>query len=129
MSRTPLHNRALTDGKDKTPLGNRVLPGKDRTPLGNKVVKEKTPLSTRIVRDKTPGGTRIQESEGTSLDQTLLDVLRSLNLAVAAVAQARDRRFTNPNAELSPDTALQALLHLKDAAQQLDLLRRGLTKK
>lgn len=123
MSRTPLHNRALSDGKDKTPLGNRVLPGKDRTPLGNKVVREKTPLSSRIVKDKTPLGNVAQEA---SIDQRLLDVLRNLNLAVAAVAQARDRRFADPAAKLSPETAVQALMYLKDAAQQLDLLRRSL---
>lgn len=110
MSRTPLHNRSLTDGKDRTPLGSRVI--KDKTPLGNKVIKDKTPLGSRI--------------QGASVDQQLLDVLRSLNLAVAAVAQARDRRFTDPEAKLSPDTAVQALLHLKDAAQQLDHLRRTL---
>ena len=111
MSRTPLHNRALTDGKERTSLGGRVI--KDKTPLGNKVIKDKTPL-----------GNRLKEQ---SIDQRLLDVLRSLNLAVAAVAQARDRRFTDPDAKLSPDTAVQALLHLKDAAQQLDVLRRGVT--
>lgn len=100
MSRTPLHNRALTDDKDRTSLGGRVI--KDKTPLGN----------------------RMQDA---SIDQRLLDVLRSLNLAVSAVAQARDRRFADSNAKLSPDTAVQALLHLKDAAQQLDVLRRALT--
>jgi hypothetical protein len=123
MSRTPLHNRALPDGKDKTPLGNRVLPGKDRTPLGSKVIREKTPLSSRIVKDKTPLANRVAES---SVDQRLLDILRSLNLAVAAVAQARDHRFADPTAHLSPELAVQALLHLKDAAQQLDQLRRSL---
>ena len=100
MSRTPLHNRALTDDKDRTSLGGRVI--KDKTPLGNRM-------------------------KDASIDQRLLDVLRSLNLAVAAVAQARDRRFTDPDAKLSPDIAVQALLHLKDAAQQLDVLRRALT--
>ena len=123
MSRTPLNNRTLSDGKDKTPLGNRALPGKDRTPLGNKIIREKTPLSSRIVKDKTPLGNRVQDG---SIDQHLLDVLRSLNLAVAAVAQARDRRFADPTAKLTPDVAVQALLHLKDAAQQLDQLRRTL---
>jgi hypothetical protein len=118
-----MHNRALTDGKDKTPLGDRVLPGKNHTPLGNKVIREKTPLSSRIVKDKTPLGNRVQDA---SVDQHLLDVLRSLNLAVAAVAQARDRRFADPAAKLSSDVAVQALLHLKDAAQRLDQLRRTL---
>ena len=112
MSRTPLHNRALTDGKDKTPQGSRVLPGRDRTPLAN-----------RVLRDRTPHGDRIQEP---SLDQELLDVLRSLNLAVAAVAQARDRRFSEPAALPTPEFATKALIHLKDAAQHLDRLRRTL---
>lgn len=120
MSRTPLNNRALSEGKDKTPLGNRVLPGKDRTPLGNRVLKDKTPTSNRIIKDKAASG----RSEDASIDQRLLDVLRSLNLAVAAVAQARDRRFADPTAELSADIPVQALLHLKDAAQLLDQLRR-----
>ena len=123
MSRTPLNNRALPDGKDKAPLAGRDLPGKDRTPLGNKVIREKTPLSSRVVKDKTPLGNRLDDA---SIDQHLLDVLRSLNLAVAAVAQARDRRFSDPTAKLSGDVAVQALIHLKDAAQQLDRLRRTL---
>jgi hypothetical protein len=101
MSRTPLHNRALTDSKDRTPPG------------------------ARVVKDKVPHAHRTKDA---SIDQCLLDVLRSLNLAVAAVAQARDRRFTDPNAKLSPDTPVQALLHLKDAAQQLDALRRDLAE-
>src|SRR5687767_10105877 len=118
MSRTPLNNRALSEGKDKTPLGNRVLPGKDRTPLGNRVIKDKTPIGNKVIKDKAAGG----RSEDASIDQRLLDVLRSLNLAVAAVAQARDRRFADPTAELSADTPVQALLHLKDAAHLLDQL-------
>jgi hypothetical protein len=128
MSRTPLHNRALPDGKDKTPLGNKAMPGKDRTPLGNKVIKDKTPLgnpiSKAVGKDKTALGNMPKD---VSLDQHLLDVLRSLNLAVAAVAQARDQRFADPNAKLSPQIAVQAMLHLKDAAQQLDELRRKLS--
>lgn len=124
MTRTPLQNRALTDGKDKTPLGNRALPGgKDRTPLGNKVIKDKTPLGSKTVKERGGPDPRIVDA---SLDQRLLDVLRSLNLAVAAVAQARDQRFADPNATLSPQIAVQAMLHLKDAAQQLDQLRRTL---
>lgn len=125
MSRTPLQNRALPDAKDKTPLGNRVLPGKDRTPLANKVIRDKTPLGNRIAKERPSGDVRTQDA---SVDQRLLDVLRSLNLAVAAVAQARDRRFTDPTAKLAPDVAVQALLHLKDAAQQLDQLRRSLAQ-
>lgn len=104
MSRTPLNSRALTDGKDRTPLGSRVI--RDKTPLGNRVINSK-----------------IQDA---SVDQQLLDVLRSLNLAVAAVAQARDKRYLDPEAKLTPQVAVQALLHLKDAAQQLDHLRRNL---
>jgi hypothetical protein len=104
MSRTPLNSRALTDGKDRTPLGSRVI--RDKTPLGNRVVNSKI--------------------QSASVDQQLLDVLRSLNLAVAAVAQARDKRYIDPDAKLTPQVAVQALLHLKDAAQQLDHLRRTL---
>lgn len=97
MSRTPLNNRTITDGKERTPLTNRAL-------------KER-PLHTIST---TPA----------SIDQQLLDVLRSLNLAVAAVAHARDQRFHDPTASLSPHVAVKALLHLKDAAQQLDHLRK-----
>ncbi|HEX3134467.1 MAG TPA: hypothetical protein VHX44_12890, partial [Planctomycetota bacterium] len=104
MSRTPLNSRALTDGKDRTPLGSRVI--RDKTPLGNRVLNSKI--------------------QSASVDQQLLDVLRSLNLAVAAVAQARDKRYIDPDAKLTPQVAVQALLHLKDAAQQLDQLRRNL---
>jgi hypothetical protein len=124
MTRTPLQNRALTDGKDKTPLGGRALSGKDKTPLGNKVIKDKTPLGSKTLKERSGPDPRIVDA---SLDQRLLDVLRSLNLAVAAVAQARDQRFTDPNATLSPQIAVQAMLHLKDAAQQLDQLRRSLS--
>jgi hypothetical protein len=123
MSRTPLNNRALSEGKDKTPLGNRILPGRDRTPLGNRVIKDKTPLGNKVIKDKIAPSSRGGEA---SVDQRLLDVLSSLNLAVAAVAQARDRRFSDPDARLTADTAVQALLHLKDAAHQLDQLRRDL---
>ncbi len=104
MSRTPLSNRALTDGKDRTPLGSRVI--REKTPLGNRVLNSKI--------------------QNASVDQQLLDVLRSLNLAVAAVAQARDQRFADPAAQLSSQIAVHALLHLKDAAQLLDHLRRNL---
>lgn len=97
MSRTPLNNRTITDGKERTPLGNRAI--KERSPHGTQVAP-------------------------TSIDQQLLDVLRSLNLAVAAVAHARDQRFHDPTASLSPQVAVKALLHLKDAAQQLDQLRK-----
>lgn len=100
MSRTPLSNRTITDGN-----------GKERTPLTNRALKER-PLHTIT----TPPA---------SVDQQLLDVLRSLNLAVAAVAHARDQRFHDPTANLSPHVAVKALLHLKDAAQQLDHLRKN----
>ncbi len=95
MSRTPLNNRTITDGKERTPLANRAI--KERSLHG------------------IPS----------SIDQQLLDVLRSLNLAVAAVAHARDERFHDPTASLSPQVAVKALLHLKDAAQQLDHLRKN----
>ena len=98
MSRTPLNNRTITDGKERTPLTNRAL-------------KERS-----LHTISTPAG---------SIDQQLLDVLRSLNLAVAAVAHARDQRFHDPTASLSPQVAIKALLHLKDAAQQLDHLRKN----
>ena len=98
MSRTPLNNRTITDGKERTPLANRAL--KERSSHGAQVPP-------------------------TSIDQQLLDVLRSLNLAVAAVAHARDQQFQDPTARLSPEVAVKALLHLKDAAQQLDHLRKN----
>ena len=98
MSRTPLNNRTIADGKERTPLGNRTL------------------------KDRSPHGTQVPP---TSIDQQLLDVLRSLNLAVAAVAHARDQRFHDPTTSLSPQVAVKALLHLKDAAQQLDHLRKN----
>lgn len=97
MSRTPLNNRTITDGKERTPLANQAL------------------------RERSSHGIPIQPA---SIDQQLLDVLRSLNLAVAAVAHARDQRFHDPTANLSPQVAIKALLHLKDAAQQLDQLRK-----
>jgi hypothetical protein len=110
MSRTPLSNRALSDDGRKTPLGNRVLPAKD-----------KTPLSTRIV--KTPQANQVLPA--VDADQQLLDVLRSLNLAVAVVAVARERCYTHPGTKLSPRVVSDALLHLKDAVQLLDQMRRS----
>lgn len=110
MSRTPLSNRVLPDDGRKTPLGNRVLPA-----------KEKTPLSTRIV--KTPHANHVLPPE--EVDQRLLDVLRSLNLAVAVVAVARERCYTHPGTKLSPRVASDALLHLKDAVSLLDQLRKS----
>ena len=96
MSRTPLSNRMIPDGKERTPLANRTL--------------------------KEHHGDHHQPA---SIDHQLLDILRSLNLAVAAVAHARDQRFHDPSASLSPQVAVKALLHLKDAAQQLDHLRKN----
>ena len=64
MSRTPLSNRMIPDGKERTPLANRTL--------------------------KEHHGDHHQPA---SIDHQLLDILRSLNLAVAAVAHARDQRF------------------------------------
>ena len=103
MTRTPLHNRSQTDGKE---------PG--RTPLANKTIKEKTPLSSQALTD--------------SVDQHLFDVMRSLNLAVAVVAQARDKRFSDPKTMVKSRSVHEAMLHLKEAALQLDLLRRSIPK-
>jgi hypothetical protein len=85
-----------------------------RTPLANKVIKDKTPLSSQALTD--------------SVDQHLFDVMRSLNLAVAVVAQARDKRFSDPKTMISGRSVHEAMLHLKEAALQLDLLRRSLPK-
>jgi hypothetical protein len=98
---------------------------REKTPLSSRIVREKTPLSSRIVREKTPAAGNALTP---SIDQQLLDVLRSLNLAVAAVAQARDQRFSDPTTTPSARVAVNALLHLKDAAQQLDSLRRILER-
>lgn len=53
---------------------------------------------------------------GADLDRKLLDLLRSLNMAIAQVAEAREQRYSRPEGKLSPDIADHALLHLKDAA-------------
>jgi hypothetical protein len=103
MTRTPLHNRSQSEGKE---------PG--RPPLANKIIKEKTPLSSQALTD--------------SVDQHLFDVMRSLNLAVAVVAQARDQRFSDPKTMVKSRSVHEAMLHLKEAAIQLDLLRRSLPK-
>lgn len=112
MTRTPLDNRALPDDGRKTPLGNRVLSAKDRTPINVRGAKDKTPQANRVLPPP-------------DVDQHLLDVLRSLNLAVAVVAVARERCYTHPGSKLSPRVATDALLHLKDAAQLLDQLRKS----
>jgi hypothetical protein len=112
MSRTPLHNRISSENKEI-----------ERTPLKNKVIREKTPLSNKVIKDKTPLGNVALQS---SIDQRLLEVMRNLNLAVAVVAQARDKRFSDPDTMVSPRSVHEAMLHLKEAAQQLDLLRRSL---
>lgn len=114
MSRTPLHNRSLSDGTG------------DRTPLGSKVIKDKTPLRNKVIKEKTPLGNSALEA---SVDERLFEVMRNLNLAVAVVAQARDKRFSNPKTMVSERSVHEAMLHLKEAAQQLDLLRRSLSPK
>jgi hypothetical protein len=123
MSRTPLNSRILPSDRDperKTPLGNRVLPGKDKTPLGNRVLPGK---------DKTPtGGHRILPDAIVDLDQQLLAILRGLNMAVAVVAEARERRYAKPQAKLSSQMAIEAMLHLKEVAQLLDQVRRQLDR-
>ena len=82
----------------RTPLSNRVQPGRDKTPLGNRVV--------------APG---IKEL-GNEVDRKLLDLLRSLNLPIAQVSDARERRFARPDAKLPAASADHVLVHLKDAA-------------
>ena len=90
-----------------------------RTPMNSRVLSDdgrKTPLGNRILKDRTPP---------VDVDQALLDTLRSLNLAVAVVAMARERGYTHPGTRLSPRVATDALLHLKDAANLLDKLRKS----
>ncbi len=82
----------------RTPLSNRVQAGKEKTPLGNRIV--------------APG---IRDL-GREVDRKLLDLLRSLNLAIAQVSEAREQRLAKPDAKLSPNIADHALVHLKDAA-------------
>ena len=109
MSRTPLNSRTLPGDKDperKTPLANRVLPGKDKTPTGGHKI-----LPATAVGD---------------IDQQLLAILRGLNMAVAVVAEARERRYAKPQAKLSSQVAVEAMLHLKEVAQLLDQVRRQL---
>ncbi len=113
MSRTPLHNRSMSDEKG------------DRTPLNNKEIRDKTPLRNKVIKDKSPLANSVLDS---SLDERLLEVMRNLNLAVAVVAQARDKRFLDPKTMISGRSVHEALLHLKNAAQQLDLIGRSLSK-
>jgi hypothetical protein len=96
-----------------------------RTPLINKTLREKTPLKNKIISEPTPLSA---SALADSVDQHLLSVMQSLNMAVAVVAQARDQRFDNPTTMVSPRSVHEAMLHLKNAAQQLDLLRRSLGK-
>jgi hypothetical protein len=103
MTRTPLSNRSQTEGKSVS-----------RTPLANKTLKEKTPLNSQIL--------------AATVDQQLFEVMRSLNLAVAVVAQARDKRFSHPTVMVEGRSIHEAMLHLKEAAQALDILRRSIPK-
>ena len=113
MARTPLRNNTISEGKG------------DRTPLKNKEVRDKTPLRNKMIKDKSPlANTVLQET----IDERLLEIMRNLNLAVAVVAQARDKRFADPKTMVSERSVHEALLHLKAAAQQLDLIGRSLSK-
>ncbi len=135
MAQTPMDKGSLPSGRDKTPLGNRVLPGKDKTPLGNRVlpVKDKTPLGNRALpgKDKTPSGNRVlpakeSKERAAEVDQRLLLLLRSLNLAIAQVSQARELRYTQPAAALPAGVVDGTLQHLRDAQQLAEALKRAL---
>jgi hypothetical protein len=139
MAQAPMDNRPLPSGRDKTPLGNRVLPGKDKTPLGSRMLpgKDKTPLGSRVLpgKDKTPLGNRVlpakppakdaKEREA-EVDQSLLLLLRSLNLAIAQVSQARELRYDKPGAAIPPGVVDSTLQHLHDAQQLAEALKRSL---
>jgi hypothetical protein len=126
MAQTPMDNRSLPSGRDKTPLGNRVLPGKDKTPLGNRVLpgKDKTPLGNRIVAAK-PAAKDAKEREA-EVDRSLLLLLRSLNLAIAQVSQARELRYTQSDAAIPPGVVDSTLHHLREAQQLTESLKRSL---
>jgi hypothetical protein len=109
MAHTPMSNRALPSGKDKTPLGSRVLPGKDRTPTGNRVLS----------------GKALTKEQHAQLDQRLLSLLRSLNLAIAQVSQARELRYTQPEATIPPGVLDSTLQHLKEAQALVEALKTG----
>jgi hypothetical protein len=123
MTRTPLNSKinAQRDEEIDGGMDKKV----QRTPLANKAIREKTPLKNKIITDPTPLN---QTALAATVDQHLLDVMQSLNMAVAVVAQARDKRFQDPATMVSPRSVHEAMLHLKNAAQRLDLLRRSLGK-
>jgi hypothetical protein len=135
MAQAPMDKGSLPSGRDKTPLGSRVLPGKDKTPLGSRVLpgKDKTPLGSRVLpsKDKTPLGTRqLPAKDATEraaeVDQRLLLLLRSLNLAIAQVSQARELRYTQPEAALPAGVIDGTLQHLREAQQLAETLKRAL---
>jgi hypothetical protein len=122
MAQTPMDKNSLPSGRDKTPLGNRVLPGRDKTPLGNRVLPG---------RDKTPPGNRIipakdAKERAAEVDKSLLLLLRSLNLAIAQVSQARELRYTQPEAAIPAGVVDSTLQHLRDAQQLAESLKRSL---
>jgi hypothetical protein len=110
MAQTPMDNRSLPGGRDKTPLGNRVLPGKERTPQGTRIISAKPAAKER-------------EAE---VDQRLLLLLRSLNLAIAQVSQARELRYTQPEAAIPAGVVDSTLQHLREAQQLAEALKRAL---
>lgn len=109
MANTPMSNRTLPSGKDKTPLGNRILPGKDRTPTGNRVLP----------------GKALTKEQHQKVDSHLLALLRSLNLAIAQVSQARELRYTQPEAAIPPAVFDSTLQHLKEAQAVVEVLKTG----
>jgi len=113
MAQTPMNNRSLPSGRDKTPLGNRVLPGKDKTPLGSRILAAKP----------APKDTKEREAE---FDQRLLLLLRSLNLAIAQVSQARELRYSQADAAIPPGVVDSTLQHIREAQQLAEALRRSL---
>ena len=119
MAQTPLNNRLLPSGRDKTPLGNRVLPGKDKTPLGNRILPAK-PAAKEGGKDGKDGKEREAE-----IDQRLLLLLRSLNLAIAQVSQARELRYTQSEAAIPSGVIESTLQHLREAQQLADALKRS----
>ena len=112
MWHTPESNRALPSGKDKTPLGSRILPGKDKTPLGNRILppKDKVAAAGRSVPAKV-----LTKEQNAVLDQQLLALLRSLNLAIAQVSQVRELRYSQPEAAIPAAAMASTLQHLLEA--------------
>jgi hypothetical protein len=124
MAQSPIDKNSLPSGRDKTPLGNRVLPGKDKTPLGNRILpgKDKTPLGSRIVAAKPTA--KDAKERGAEVDQSLLLLLRSLNLAIAQVSQARELRYTQTDAPVPAAVVDSTMQHLRDAQQLAETLKR-----